>query len=60
MPKVEVTLTSPLNVSFEHSKTFEWDPDDWADMSPGEREAAITVEAEQFLNDSVDWDYKVL
>lgn len=60
MPKVEVTLTSPLNISFEHKKTFEWDGDEWLDLTPKEREALIAENAMQFLHDSVDWDYKVL
>lgn len=60
MPKVELTLTSPLNDSFEHSKTIEIDTDEWMDMTPKEREERIIEEGEAFRNDAVAWDYKVL
>lgn len=60
MPKVEVTLTSLINVNFEAAKVFDYDDETWQDMSREERQSMINEDAQQFLNDTVDWDYKVL
>lgn len=60
MVRVEVTLSSFADINFEVRKTFTWEQDDWDEMSPDEREAAVIEEAEQFKNDSVEYDWKIL
>lgn len=60
MVRVEVTLSCMGDINFEQRKTFTWDQDDWDDMSPDEREAAIIEEAEQFKTEAVEYDWKIL
>jgi len=60
MPKVEVTLSSYANISFNEKKVFEYDDGDWEEMHPEQRQEMINEDAEQFLNETVEWDYKVL
>lgn len=60
MPRVEVTLTCLDDANFEQKKVIEIDTDEWMDMTPDERQERINDEAENFLRDTVDWDYKVL
>lgn len=60
MVRVEVTLSSIADINFEVRKTLTWEQDDWDEMSPDEREAAVIEEAEQFKNDSVEYDWKIL
>lgn len=60
MPEVEVKLTALSNISYSSVKVLEWDQEDWDDMSPDQREALIKEEAEAFIAEDIDWDYKVL
>ena len=59
MPKVEITLSSLLNVSFVHTKVFEYSDEDWAEMDREQRQEMINEDGEGFMRDSVEWDYKV-
>jgi hypothetical protein len=60
MPRVEITLSSLANVSFKVKKVFTYDDEDWAGMSPQQRQEMINEDGEIFLNENVEWDYKVL
>lgn len=60
MPKVEVKLSAASNISYSPTKILEWDQDDWDEMTPNQREALIQEEAEAFIADDIDWDYRVL
>lgn len=60
MPKVEITVSSLQNISFEVKKTFTYEDDDWEEMTPDEREALVKEDGEAFMRDTVEWDYEVL
>lgn len=60
MPKVELTLSSFEDITFKVTKTVDFDDQDWEEMSREERQALVDEEGQQFLNDNVEWDYKVL
>lgn len=60
MPRVEVTLGSYYDISFKVSKAFDYDKEDWDEMSPDDREAMIKEDCEQFLHEAVEWEWKIL
>lgn len=60
MPKVELTLSSLEDANFNLKKVVQFDDEDWEDMTREQRQALIDEEGQQFLNDTVEWDYKVL
>lgn len=60
MPKVKVTLSSFHDINFKVEKVFEYDDGDWEEMDREQRQELINEDAEQFLNDTVEWDYQVL
>lgn len=60
MPEVEVKLTALSNISYNPTKMLEWSQEDWDEMTPDEREALIREEAEAFIAEQIEWDYKVL
>lgn len=60
MPKVELTLSSLEDANFNLKKVVQFDDEDWEDMNREQRQALIDEEGQQFLNDTVEWDYKVL
>lgn len=60
MPKVELTLSSLEDANFNPKKVVDFDDEDWEDMNREQRQALIDEEGQQFLNDTVEWDYRVL
>ena len=60
MIRVEVTLTSNIDDTFEARKIFEYDSDDWWDLTPQERQQMMTQDSVQFLNDTIAWDFKII
>jgi hypothetical protein len=60
MPKVEITVSSLCNISFEEKKVFDYDDGDWADMDREQRQEMINEDGEAFMREVVEWDYKVL
>ena len=59
MPKVEIVVSSLCNNSFSVKKVFDYDDEKWAEMSRLERQEMINEDGEIFLNEVVEWDYKV-
>jgi len=60
MIRVEVTLTSNIDDTFEACKIFEYDNDTWREMTPQQRQQMMTQDSVQFLNDTIAWDFKII
>lgn len=60
MPKVELTLSSLEDTNFNLKKVVKFDDEDWEEMNREQRQALIDEEGQQFLNNTVGWDYRVL